>query len=179
MTTRATTSVQKALAELQERQQPVLTPGRTAADALRGLPLVSQPRRGDTPSTTLKTPTDPAAKRTHDDTPPWESTPLRNDPQVVKQVLTHDNEEGDSRLALRDRTNGEFVSVEEARRDPTDVVTDYVEKRSADTPAPPARKAVAKKAPAKKVAARKAVSKAAAKKTPAKKAVTKRAGKKK
>lgn len=179
------TNIHKALAELSQRQKPNMTPGQTAADMLRGLPLANRPRRGDAPSPVMKTPTDPAAKRAvADDTPPWDTTgPVRKEPAVVRQVLEHNNEDSDSRLALRDHETGEFVSVEDARRDATNVVTDYVEKRSAPARKTPAKKATkktaAKKTPAKKASVKKAAStKAVAKKSATKKAPAKKAAKK-
>lgn len=154
------TSVEKAINTM--TQNSGRTPARTAtaADALRGLPKAKGAvRREPTPKTAAtptKAPTDPVVVR-------------RDEPTVIQQVEAHDNE-GDSRLALRNADTGEFASKADARREPESIVTDFVENRKAE----PVKKAVSK-APTRKAAAAK---KSVAKKAPAKKA-TKKVAKKK
>lgn len=160
-----TTTVDKAISAMTKNSSKGPVRGTTAAEALSALPKVKGPtKRVPTPKTAdtpTKAPLDPVVVR-------------RADPVVVQQVEAHDNE-GDSRLALRNTDTGEFASKADARREPEKIVTDFVENRkAAPEKKAPAKKAVAKKAPAKKAAAKKTV----AKKAPAKKA-TKKVAKKK
>ena len=150
-----TTTVDKAISAMTKNSSKGPVRGTTAAEALSALPKVKGPtKRVPTPKTAdtpTKAPLDPVVVR-------------RADPVVVQQVEAHDNE-GDSRLVLRNKDSGEFASKADARREPEKIVTDFVDNRKAE----PAKKAVAKKAPAKKAAAKKTV----AKKAPAKKATKK------
>lgn len=151
------TTVDKALAALAQRTQPTLTPGQTAAEALSGLPLVKKRKRSEPRPPVMREPTDPSA---HLCTPPWEA-PSPEDTSIARKVLEHDNT-GAARLTLRDLDTGEFASVEQARRHPEEVTTDFVENRT------PAKKTPSKRA-VKKTSTKKATSKKVAKKVPAKK----------
>lgn len=136
------TTVSKALAVLQKNTMGGPRAPATAADALRSLPLAKERQK-------------PAAPKPAMAKPPADPFELR----PVRQVRDHDNT-GDTRLALRDKDTGEFVSESDARKTPESIVTDYVENRTATKKT---TKKVAKKAPAKKAAVKKAAKKAAKK----------------